>query len=59
MSSPDVRTVEIELESGKVITVPDPFWPPIAYNFPVDPSEIYDWATYIFNAADFNELFEE
>lgn len=37
----------------------DPFWPELALEFPATPSEIYDWATLIFNASDFNELFDE
>ena len=51
LSSPDVR-----VSDGSPA---DPFWPELALFFPATPSEIYDWATLIFNAADFNTLFDE
>ena len=51
LASPDVRASDGKRE--------DPFWPELALNFPATPSQVYDWATLIFNASDFLELFEQ
>lgn len=53
LSSADVR---ITNQRGRG---PDPFWPELALNFPATPSEVYDWASLIFSASDFNQLFDE
>lgn len=58
MSSPDVRTQDVEFDPTKAITVEDPFWPPIGISFPVSPAEMNDWATRIFNASEFLFLFD-
>lgn len=53
LSSPDVRITNLRGRG------PDPFWPELLVTFPATPSEVYDWATLIFNASDFLSLFDE
>lgn len=55
MSSPDVRTIDTDYKPNKENFARDPFWPPVGFNFPVSPGEMYDWATLIFNASEFYE----
>lgn len=59
MSSPDVRSVPYVYEPGKIKMLEDPYWPETGFLFPVSPAEIMDWATYIFEASDFLQLFED
>ena len=57
MSSPDVRTVDYELDLTKVKMLRDPYWPPLGFSFDVSPAEIDDWATKIFHASNFLDQF--
>lgn len=59
MSSPDTRTVPTVFTPGEVQINEDPFWPDPVFFFPASPVEIMDWATYIFAASDFLQLFED
>lgn len=58
MSSPDVRVEFYELDLTRTYVFPDPFWPELAFTFPVSPEDLHDWATKIFFASEFLELFD-
>lgn len=58
MSSPDVRTVPYENDFSKVKVLRDPFWPKMGFKFEVSPEELNNWATQIFHASEFLELFD-
>ena len=51
LASPDVRA-----DNGGTV---DPFWPELAFIFPVKPTEMSNWAELIYEASEFLALFDE
>lgn len=58
MSSSDARHVFHELDPNEIKVMPDPFWPELAFFFPVSPEEMHDWATKIYFASEFLGKFD-
>lgn len=51
LSSPDVRA-----DNGGTV---NPFWPELAFNFPIRPKEMSNWAELIHESSEFLNLFDE
>lgn len=58
MSSPDSRVVSVENDYKQEHILIDRYWPALGFRFEASPEELNAWATNIFHASEFLELFD-